>query len=270
MSDEGSTASSGHANSLSVESAGVSSVESQTPMERDAESLQLLSRLLVGLIVMGGEELMLRLRAYQQQIDDQPGMLEQVVDSDAETVLELFRFLSIGLLARGEKALVHGVYRGFRASYRSASWLLGKADSLTDNWLARPFRRPIESRLGRLEGRMGGYVDEGRLEEQRSRLLAAQSLSGIIDDVMDYVAASPELTGYITDLVAGQGAGLAGLVGDNARQLSATGDDAAERLIRRVLRRKPRQDLPPSPLAGKPQTMYSPQPETPGEDVDDG
>jgi hypothetical protein len=264
MSDEGSTASPGDVTSLSVASAGVGSVEPQTPMERDAESLQLLSRFLVGLIAMGGEGLMLRLRAYQQQIDSQPGLLEQVVDSDVETVLELFRFLSIGLLVRGEKALVHGIYRGFRTSYRSASWLLGKADSLTDNWLARPFRRPIESRLGRLEGRMGVYVDEGRLEEQRSRLLVAQSLMGITDDVMDYVANSPELTGYITDLIGGQGAGLAGLAADNAREMAASGDDTAERLVRRILRRKARQDLPSSPIAGQPQTMYSPRPEEPG------
>jgi hypothetical protein len=263
MSNEGSTASLGDAASLSVESAGVGSVEPQTPMERDAESLQLLSRFLVGLIAMGGEELMLRLRAYQQQIDSQPGLLEQVVDSDVETMLELFRFLSIGLLARGEKALVHGAYRGFRATYRGASWLLGKADSLTDNWLVRPVRRPIESRLSRLEGRMGVYVDEGRLEEQRSRLLAAQSLLGITDDVMDYVAKSPELTGYITGLIGGQGAGLAGVVADNAREMTASGDDTAERLVRRILRRKERQELPPSPIAGQPQTMYSPQPEEP-------
>lgn len=116
---------------------------------------------------------------------------------------------------------------------------------------------------------MGVYVDEGRLEEQRSRLLAAQSLLGITDDVMDYVAKSPELTGYITELIGGQGAGLAGAMADSARQMSATGDDTAERLVRRVLRRKPRQDLPPSPIAGKTQTMYSPKAAVPGEDSHD-
>lgn len=117
---------------------------------------------------------------------------------------------------------------------------------------------------------MGVYVDEGRLEEQRSRLLAARSLLGITDDVMDHVATSPELTGYITDLIGGQGASLAGVLADNARELSATGDDTAERLVRRILRRKGRQDLPPSPIAGQPQTMYSPQPEGPGVDDHEG
>ena len=116
---------------------------------------------------------------------------------------------------------------------------------------------------------MGVYVDEGRLEEQKSRLLASQSLLGITDDVMDYVASSPELTGYITDLIGGQGAGLAGVVADNAREMTASGDDTAERLVRRILRRKARQDLPPSPIAGQPQTMYEPQPQEPGADDDD-
>lgn len=264
MSDEGSTAPPGDATSLSVESGGVGSVRPQTPMERDIESLQLLSRLLVGLMTMGGGEFMMRLRAYQQQIDSQPALMEQVVDSDVETVLDLFRFLSVGLVMRGERALVQGLYRGFRTSYRSANWFLGKLDSLTDNWLVRPVRRPIESRLNGLEGRMGVYVDEGRLEAQRSRLLASRSLTGITDDVMDYVASSPELTGYITELIGGQGAGLAGVVAENAREMTAKGDDTAERLIRRILRRTARQDLPPSPIAGQPQTMYSPRPEEPG------
>jgi hypothetical protein len=111
---------------------------------------------------------------------------------------------------------------------------------------------------------MGVYVDDGRLEAQRSRLLAARSLTGITDDVMDYVATSPELTAYITDLIGGQGAGLAGVVAENAREMTAKGDDTAERLIRRILRRTARQDLPPSPVAGQPQTMYSPRPEEPG------
>jgi hypothetical protein len=263
MSDEGSA---GDTASLSVETTGVGSVEPQTPMERDVESLQLLSRFLVGLMVMGGGEFMMRLRAYQRQIDSQPALLEQVVDSDVETVLDLFRFLSIGLLARGEKALVHRIYRGFQGTYRSANWFLGKLDSLTDNWLVRPVRRPIESRLNRLEGSIGVYVDEGRLEAQRSRLLATRSLTGLTDDVMDYVATSPELTSYITEVIGGQSAGLAGMVADNAREMSASGDDAAERLVRRILRRRAREDLPPSPIAGQPQTMYSPQPEDPGAD----
>jgi hypothetical protein len=116
---------------------------------------------------------------------------------------------------------------------------------------------------------MGVYVDEGRLEEQRSRLLAGQSLGAIVDDVMDYVAASPELTSFLTDLIQGQGSGLAGVAADSARQMSATGDDATEGIVRRILRRKPRQDLPPSPLAGKTQTMYSPGEPAPGADSHD-
>jgi hypothetical protein len=38
--------------------------------------------------------------------------------------------------------------------------------------------------------------------------------------------------------------------------VTVAGDDALEGLVRRVLRRKPRRDLSPSPMLGKPQDMY--------------
>jgi hypothetical protein len=45
---------------------------------------------------------------------------------------------------------------------------------------------------------------------------------------------------------------------DNARSVTLTADDAADALLRWLFRRKPRQELPPSPVEGQPQTMYAP------------
>ena len=75
---------------------------------------------------------------------------------------------------------------------------------------------------------------------------------------MDKLAESPELTDMIVELVSQQGKGMAGAVGDNARSLSVIADNATESFARRLLRRKPRQELPPSPMRDVPQTMYSP------------
>jgi hypothetical protein len=61
----------------------------------------------------------------------------------------------------------------------------------------------------------------------------------------------------LTEVIGGQTAGLATVVRDNARQLGMTSDDVVEGLLRRLLRRTPRRELPPSPLAGESQTMYS-------------
>jgi hypothetical protein len=54
--------------------------------------------------------------------------------------------------------------------------------------------------------------------------------------VVEWVANSPE----IREAVFNQSAGLADVVGREARGRSATADDKAERLARSVLRRRPR------------------------------
>ena len=56
---------------------------------------------------------------------------------------------------------------------------------------------------------------------------------------------------------------------DNARSVALTADDAAEKLLRWLLRRKPRRDLPPSPVEGQPQTMYAPKVKVEGKRSDD-
>ena len=56
---------------------------------------------------------------------------------------------------------------------------------------------------------------------------------------------------------------------DNARSVALTADDAAEGLLRWLLRRIPRKDLPPSPVEGQPQTMYTPEVKVEGKVSDD-
>jgi hypothetical protein len=130
-------------------------------------------------------------------------------------------------------------------------------DRLTDNPLGRSFRRPFEQRIWDAVQSAEGLVREGQREVEESRLLAKRTASGLTQDLIDDVATSPEVTRLVGQVVGGQSATLAGVVVDGARQVSASADDVAEGLVRRLFRRKPRQDLPPSPVAGVPQTMYS-------------
>ncbi len=100
-------------------------------------------------------------------------------------------------------------------------------------------------------------ISEGRREEQKARLLADNTVSEIIDEVLDFVSESPEVEQLIKDMIGQQSAGLAGVVTDNTRSVTVAGDYLLETVARRLLRRKPRQELPPSPLAGDQQEMYS-------------
>ena len=76
--------------------------------------------------------------------------------------------------------------------------------------------------------------------------------------VISAVAENPELLEFVQHLLSQQGRGMASSVVDNTRSVTLTADDAADGLLRRLLRRTPRGELPPSPVEGRPQTMYEP------------
>jgi hypothetical protein len=170
---------------------------------------------------------------------------------------DLARYLAIGLSMRGQDRLLKGARRGAQLSVGTASWALGFLDRATGGWLMRPLRRPVETRLRHLARRTGQVIREGQLEEQKSRLMAQEAVFEIVDNVIEFAAENPEVAAWIREVIGGQSASLATAMRDNARQLTVASDGHAEALVRKLLRRPPRRDLPESPLSGKPQTMYN-------------
>jgi hypothetical protein len=171
---------------------------------------------------------------------------------------ELLGYLTLGLLVRGQKNLSRRIHRRIRRSMEMTRRALGLLNRLTDNALGRPVRQPLERRLWSLvlEGQQA--IGEGRREAQHARLLAGRTLAQVTDDLMAYILEDPELVDLIRRQVAEQGAGLTDTAVGNVRQLGAGADDAIEGAVRRLLRRKPRRELPPSSLAGDPQRVYVP------------
>ena len=220
------------------------------------EDLQLLSRVLLGLLLQGGDGLAQRLREFQEQIEARSTVVDQDVTASDDTTWDLVRYLSIGTLMQGQKRIVRGVHKGVLLSVGTADWMVGKLDKWTDIRLMRPFRRPIESRWRRLRQQAGLLIEEGRLEEQNSRLLANQTVDEIVDEIMEYMAHDPDLALLIREQIAAQSSGLAEVVAGNTRQVTVAADDAVEGVVRQFLKKKPRGTLPPSPFLGKSQTMY--------------
>lgn len=240
-----------------------------TGQELDPEGVQLLSRFLMGTVLMGGDELVQRLRFFQEQIEAQPWLLASGHNLDQESTTALLRYLALGLYLRGQKRVRRGVRRGFHVALGTASWALGGLNRLTSTRFTRSLRRSASARLQDLAEETVQIMVEGRREERTARLLAGQTIDDIIDDVLDYVAENPDMQASIRHLIGQQSVGLANVVTDNARSLGASADDIAESLVRRILRRTPRRQLPPSPLAGRPQTMYLPELPSLAEDGDD-
>jgi hypothetical protein len=167
-----------------------------------------------------------------------------------------FRHLALGLLARGQRRAGKTLRTAYNVSRGTARLTLDTLDRLTDGWLMRPIRYPIERRIRRWQVRRAEIIEEGKLEEQDSRDLAAERVEVIVQNVFDQVAESEELDRLIGELIGQKSATYVGLLLDNLRSLTASMDYAIEGVLRKVMRRKPRRDLPPSPIVGQPQTMY--------------
>jgi hypothetical protein len=254
---------------VTVEPDGSSTGQEQPAAEVSPGDVQLTSRLVLGLLLIGGEELLVRLRSVQQRIKASGELaVGDVIPSD-ETMAEVLGYLAIGTLMQGGKRLSRTINRGIHFSMNVAGWALGTVSRVTDNRLARPFRQPIERRIRGLMGDGQAAIDDGRREVYASRKLADETLDEIIEEVIQTVAENPELTSAIERVLVGQGSSLTGTAMGSARQLSVSGDDLAEGIVRRLLGRKPRRELPPSPLVGKPLTMYEPRNPAQGAQEDD-
>jgi hypothetical protein len=135
--------------------------------------------------------------------------------------------------------------------------------------LAQPFRQSVEPLIWGVVERAEQLVTEGQSEVEQSRSLARRATREITQDLVEEVSENPELARMVKQIVGRQSATLAGTVVSNARQMSSSADDAVEALVRRLLRLRPRRELPSSPLMGEPQTMYAPGPVLEGGADDD-
>ncbi len=234
------------------------------------ENVQLLSRFVVGALILGVDELLEQLRSVRQEIEADPRLLSSSVSLEEESTAALLRYLALGLYVRGQRGVAGAVRKGVQLSLDTAGWALGGLNRLTSNRLTRPLRRSVADRMKSWGEEVVNLIKEGRLEEQNARLLTGRTVTELIDEVLAYMAENPELVVLIQKQIGQQSAGLAGVVANNARQVTVTADYVTEAIIRRLLMRKARQDLPPSPLMGKPQTMYSVEVPAQGTDGHEG
>lgn len=226
------------------------------PTTAEFEKMQLLSRFLLGIALVGSDGFLSLLRDMQLDIQAAPDLIERTIAPGSYTRSEAMRYLGIGLFVRGQKRIARGIRWGVQTSLSTAGWAFNRLNRAADNQLTRPVRRPLESQAESLARELRPIIEEGRFEEQNARLLAGETVSEMIDQILDFVANNPELQDFITDLIGHQSTSLASVVGDNARQLSVVSDNLAEGVMRGIFRRKPRREMPPSPLLGQPQTMY--------------
>jgi hypothetical protein len=215
-----------------------------TVEEIESSNLQLLSRLLVGLAYAGSDELFTRLRKTGTSVVAEVELAADTVPDD-ETMADVLSYLALGALMRGQRRVARGVRRGLQITGRATGWTLGAVDRVTDNFLFRPVRRPVERRMWGLLMTGQQAIAEGRREAQVSRKMAERTVQEIVDDLLDVILQDPQLMASVQTLLRTQSVTMTGAMVESTRELSVSADDVAEGLVRRLLRRGPRPEMLP-------------------------
>jgi hypothetical protein len=209
------------------------------------EDVQSLSRLVIGGAEISAIELMRRLRLWELQVAEvlHSGEVIPPGSPAADSPNEQARFALIGLVfelqERARQRL--GLFSRLR---RLAFGLLDASlRPLFNSRLAAPARQRIDHLAARGQQEVSRWVERGRLEEERSRILATLAFDETVDAFLEYLTQNPE----VRDLVQSQSTGLANEVLEEARERAVSADHFLESLARSLLRRVPRSRLPEPP-----------------------
>lgn len=218
--------------------------DNQQP-EVDFQTSKAILRLLVGLTLEGTDELSRRLREWESQLmQKSETVLSPSTDSGDMSEGDRLYYALIGMAFTMRQRAEDNVADWFSLFGRATQYMSDAADTLARNPLLRPFVKPIRDRADALGQQMQNeierWIEIGKAEEQHSRALARVAVPEIVEDVLQIMAENPELQA----LIQRQSVGLAEEVVDSVREVTVTADAVLEGLVRKLLNRKPRQQLP--------------------------
>jgi hypothetical protein len=217
------------------------------------EALRSTTRLLVGLALIGGDELLRRVQLLEHTIDTTPPDPEEMAghirtSPTGQYIPDDIRHALIGLAFEVQDQVRVQTPRLLAAADQIINDVTRPAQSILSHI---PVVGPLSRSLGlqydamqkRGEDRLKRWIAIGQREEARSRALADQTFNRIVDDFIDYLGDKPA----VQDLIAGQTTGLAGEVLNEVRERTVSGDSFLEGIVRAVMRKAPRAELPPPP-----------------------
>jgi len=108
-----------------------------------------------------------------------------------------------------------------------------------------PVRGPFESLVERGQAQVDHWRELGRTEEARSLALAQNATEQLVDTSMDMVSHDPRVQIFVQGFIQQQSLGMIDEAIEEVRERTITGDMLLERPVRSILRRPPRESLPP-------------------------
>jgi len=203
-------------------------------------TVRMLVRMVLGGAVIGREELKNRYQDKQSDAHIPGSELNRVtpIESEADRV----RYAAVGAVANSSEALRKRIMKIGRSSDRSYSRLTRALEPVSDSRLLKPFRRRYQRYLDHGDKIVSTWVAAGRREEYLGRQLARETTTESIEEVLDYLADSPELD----ELMAQQSFDLVDdILLDNVREGASNTSIILSNWFNTVILRRKRQ-LPPS------------------------
>ncbi len=215
------------------------------------DALRSTTRVLVGFALIGGDELLKRLQMLERDFDALPPDPKEIAgrirtSPTGQYIPDEIRHALIGLAFEAQEQVRVQTPRLLAAADQIISDVTRPAQSILNHIplvgsLSRSLGLQYDTLQKRGEDRLNRWIAIGQREEARSRVLADQTFTKIVDDVISYLADKPE----VQELITGQTTGLAGEVLDEVRERTVSGDSFLEGIVRAVLRKTPRAELPP-------------------------
>jgi hypothetical protein len=165
--------------------------QDKKPPVQSTSSFRLGLRFLLGSALLLNDEAQKRFAKAQQEI--KISQTQRKVLLAKETSLDRERYTLIGLMVAGDEA----VERMLANLGHLGDWSFRKTKHtikpITNNRIVRPLNRRYDHSIQRGENILQGLIESGRLEEFRSRRLAQEATTETIEEILDYLATSPEM-----------------------------------------------------------------------------
>lgn len=220
-----------------------------------------LARLAIGGMLLGADELLSNLEKWQSPVRDLHSNQETTREElTAEvttipykdgTTTALVRYAIIGLIFETQERLQSGSKTMGKAVHIMNGLISPIAKPFYSNRMATPLRKRYSRLVLRGQQEIDRWIETGRAEDARGRALAQNALYGSVDRSISYLTTSDE----IQDLIQSQSVSLAGEVVEEVRERAVSADNFFEGVIRSMLRRPPRSDLPEPPPEIKEQAI---------------
>ena len=223
--------------------------------ETETDRFRTILRLMVGGATIGWDELLIHLEQWEEEVraanaqqspdDSQTGTIVFVEPGSRPapplSQPQELRYLLLGMLFETESR----IHQRSSAVFKLAGQSTNAFFRPVLRWMNRnerldPARSRFDNLVRRGEAVTDRWIQRGKREEDHSRRLVLTATQDTFDASMGQLGQAPELQ----NLVKMQSAGLSKEVLDEVRSRTVSGDYVAERFVRRVLRRVPRNELP--------------------------